>query len=147
MSCSRLRVRKRSARASWRRMTSIAEPNCPLYAVKYGNAPKIAEASYMVLSARSANASRKKRAGRNPRRQQMRAASKNIGGTSIDCRLMATVIQVRFTNGIIAAKTSAKIAAPDSNLSKKGAFSFVIKKDLANKLPQKKVREIKINTR
>ena len=77
----------------------------------------------------------------------MKAVTRNIGGTNIDCRLMATVIQVRFTTGIIATRTRARIMAPDNNLSKNGAFSFVIKKDLANKLPQKKVREIKINIR
>ena len=146
-SCSRVKVLNRSARASCRRMISIAEPTCELYWVTKGKTLKTIKASNMSLSARMANASRKKRAGRNPRRQLTIPASKKIGGTRTDCKLMAFVIQVRFTNGSIAASTRAKTTATINNLSKKGAFFRVIKKDLANKLPQKNVREIKNNTK
>ncbi len=97
----------------------------------------------MVLNANNANAIRKNRAGLNPFCQQARAVSKNIGGTRIDWRLKATVIKAVFTIGIMAARTMAKIMAADNNLSKNGAFFLVIKNALANKLPQKYVREMK----
>ena len=47
-------------------------------------AANVSKASNIVLKARVAKAIRKKRAGRNPRRQQMKAASRNIGGMMMD---------------------------------------------------------------
>ena len=90
----------------------------------------------MVLKASDANASRKNRAGLNPFRRQARAESKNNGGNQIDCRVMATVNQAVSTIGIRAARIIATIRAADNNLSKKGAFFLVIRKDLAKKLLQ-----------
>ena len=86
-----------------------------------------------MLNANNANAKRKNRAGLNPFRQQARAVSKNIGGTKIDWKVIATVIQATFTIGIMAANIMVKISAADNYLSKNGAFFLVIKKVLANK--------------
>ena len=103
LSCSWLNTLIRSARANWRKMTSMAEPNWDVNRVIYGNTSKTTRASYIVLIIRTANANRKKRAGRNPRHQVLTAASRTTGGNIMPKILIAAVPQVFVVTEIIAA--------------------------------------------